>query len=237
MAWLVEFDPAPAITRTRPRAIFDGGADDAVVLGWRQGCGLAGGFADHDCRDAGFDLAFAKPRKCRQIDSIVFIERGGKIGYVPRQPGGEVCKACHWISRRVFHLAEAPSVRREHKALLAPDTRLDPKTHPFQLASDFQAEAAFPGVDQDGDGRVGAEERRYLGEGSLDRRQRILPGDQADRMLSLGNSARLGGRHASESASSQRKIEFQTIAAYDDGAKLTGQAGELDHGIDDLLPV
>jgi hypothetical protein len=76
-----------------------------------------------------------------------------------------------------------------------------------------------------------------MGEGSLDRRQRILPSDQADRMLSLWNSARLGGGHASESAPTQRKIEFQTIAAYDDGAKLTGQAGELDHGVNNLFPV
>ena len=56
-------------------------------------------------------------------------------------------------------------------------------------------------------------------------------------MLSLRNAAGLGGRHASESASSQRKIEFQAVAPGDDGAKLTGQAREFDHGIDDLLAV
>ena len=67
--------------------------------------------------------------------------------------------------------------------------------------------------------------------------RRVLARDQADRVLSLGNAAGRGGGHANESAPSQRKIEFQTIAAGDDGAMQIGQAGELDHGIDDLLPV
>jgi hypothetical protein len=143
----------------------------------------------------------------------------------------------HWISRRVFHLTEALSVCGEHEALLAPDTRLDPETHLFQPGPDFQAEAAFAGVDQDGDGRVGAEEWRYPGEGSFDRRQRILTRDQADRMLSLWNAARFGGGHANESAPSQRKVQFQTVAAGKDGAMQIGKTGELDHGIDDLLAV
>jgi hypothetical protein len=56
---------------------------------------------------------------------------------------------CHWISRSVFHLAETLSIRGKHKALLAPDTRLDPKTHLLQLGPDLQAEAAFARVDQD----------------------------------------------------------------------------------------
>ena len=42
---------------------------------------------------------------------------------------------------------------------------------------------------------------------------------------------------ANEPAPPQRKIEFQAIAAGDDGAMQMGQAGESDHGIDDLLPV
>jgi hypothetical protein len=143
----------------------------------------------------------------------------------------------HWISRRVFHLTEALSVCREHEALLAPDTSLDPKTHLFQFASDSQADAALARVDQDGDGLAGAEEWRYPGEGSLDRRERILPGNQTDRVLSLGNAARLGGSHTNEPAASQRKLEFQAVAAGDDGAMQIGQAREFDHGIDDLLAV
>ena len=67
--------------------------------------------------------------------------------------------------------------------------------------------------------------------------KRVLPGDQADRVLSLWNAAGRGGGHANEPAPSQRKIEFHTIAAGDDGAMQIGQARELDHGIDDLLPV
>jgi hypothetical protein len=46
--------------------------------------------------------------------------------------------------------------------------RLDPETHLLQPGSDFQAEAAFARVDQDGNGRAGAEKLRNLGEGRLD---------------------------------------------------------------------
>ena len=53
----------------------------------------------------------------------------------------------------------------------------------------------------------------------------------------LGMRAGCGGGHANESAPSQRKIQFQATAAGDDGAMQIGQACELDHGIDDLLPV
>ena len=123
----------------------------------------------------GFDLAFAKLRERRQIDRTVFVERGRKIGDVARQPGGGICKGGHGISRRVFHLAKTLPIGRKHKALLAPDTRLDPKTHLLQPGPDFQADAAFAGVDQDGDGRAGAEERRYLGERRLDGRSEFWP--------------------------------------------------------------
>jgi hypothetical protein len=133
-------------------------ADYGVVLGRRQGRSLAGGFADYDRRDTSFNLTFAKPRERSQIDPVVFIERRGKIWYVARQPGGGVYKVCHWISRRVFHLAEALSICGKHKALLAPDTRLDPKAHLLQPGPDFYAAAALARVDQDGNGRAGAEE-------------------------------------------------------------------------------
>ena len=56
-------------------------------------------------------------------------------------------------------------------------------------------------------------------------------------MLSFWKPAGLGGGDPKESAPSQRKIEFHAVAAGDDGAVQMGQAGEVDHGIDDLLPV
>jgi hypothetical protein len=61
------------------------------------------------------------------------------------------------ISRRIFHLAEALSIGGQHEALLAPDAGVDPKTHLLQPGPDFQAKAAFAGVDQDGNGRAGGE--------------------------------------------------------------------------------
>jgi hypothetical protein len=125
---------------------------------------------------------------------------------------------CHWISRCVFHLAEALSIRGKHKALLAPDARLNPKTHLLQLHPDFQAKAAFARVDQEGDDRAGAKELRYLGEGSLDSPQRVLTCDQADRVLRPWNAARRSGGHANESTPSERKIQFHSIAAGDDGS-------------------
>jgi hypothetical protein len=64
-----------------------------------------------------------------------------------------------------------------------------------------------------------------------------LTRDQAYRVLRAWNAAGRGGGHANESAPSQRKIQFQATAAGDDGAMQIGQACELDHGIDDLLPV
>jgi len=44
---------------------FDRGADYCVMLDRRQGGSLPGGFADHDRRDARFNLTFAKLRKRR----------------------------------------------------------------------------------------------------------------------------------------------------------------------------
>ena len=55
-------------------------------------------------------------------------------------------------------------------------------------------------------------------------------------MLSLRNAAGRGGGDANEPAPPQRKIKFEAIAAGDDGAKRMSQTGEIDHGIDDLLP-
>jgi hypothetical protein len=57
----------------------------------------------------------------------------------------------------VFHLAEALSIRAKHKALLAPYTGLDPKTHLLKLRADLQPCGALARVDQDGNGRTGAE--------------------------------------------------------------------------------
>ena len=85
----------------------DGGAEDTVVLGRCQRGGFAGGFADHDRRDAGLDLALTKSCECRQIEFTVLIEGRGKIGDVTRQPCGGMCAVFHRISRCVFHLGEA----------------------------------------------------------------------------------------------------------------------------------
>ena len=81
IAWLVEFDPAPAIDADATACDFDGGADDAVVLDRRQRGGFAGGFADDDRGDFGFDLAFAKFCECRQIEISPLSSKGvGRSG-------------------------------------------------------------------------------------------------------------------------------------------------------------
>ena len=67
--------------------------------------------------------------------------------------------------------------------------------------------------------------------------KRILSRNQADRVLSLRDTAGCGGGHTNVPAPPQCQIEFQAIAAGDDGAMQIGKAGEVDHGIDDLLPV
>ena len=46
----------------------------------------------------------------------------------------------------------------KHEALLAPDAGVDPKAHLLQLGPDSQTNAAFAGIDQNGDRRAGAEE-------------------------------------------------------------------------------
>jgi hypothetical protein len=92
-------------------------------------------------------------------------------------------------------------------------------------------------VDQDGNAGAGAKEWRDLHQSSFNGRKRILPRDQADRVLPLRDAAGRGGGDANESAPSQRQVELEAIAAGDDGTMQAGQAGELDHGIDDLLPV
>jgi hypothetical protein len=139
--------------------------------------------------------------------------------------------------RSVFHLAEAASIGGKHKALRAPDAGLDPKTQLLQSGPDFQAEAAFTRVDQDGDGRAGGEILRYLSKRCFDGLNCVLPHDQADRVLPLWNAAGCGCGYADESAPPEPKIQFHTIAAGGDGAMKSGQARESDHGVDDLLTI
>src|SRR5258708_37763987 len=97
------------------------------------------------------------------------------------------------ISRGVFHLAEAMPDRGKHEALLAPDPGFDPEAHLLELSADPQTGAAFAGVDQNGDGGTGAEERRHFGESRLDRRKRIVTRNQSDRVLRSRNPAGRGG--------------------------------------------
>ena len=61
----------------------DGGADDAFLFRWCQRGGFAAGLADENGADAGIDLALAKPRKSRQIDRAVVIERRRNVGNEP----------------------------------------------------------------------------------------------------------------------------------------------------------
>src|ERR1700680_3078702 len=98
----------------------------------------------------------------------------------------------------------------KHEALLAPDAGVDPKAHLLQLGPDSQTNAAFAGIDQNGDRRAGAEELRYFGKGSLDGPERVSARDQADRVLPLGSAAGRGGGHANESAS----LERNTVVGY-----------------------
>ncbi len=223
-------DPNPA---TRG---FDDGADDAVVLGRRQGRSLAGGFADHDCGRARFDLPFAKPGQCRQIDAAVIIERGGKIGDVAREPDGGSCNCGHRISRCVFHFDEALPIRRKHQALLASDAGLDPEAHLLQPGADFQAEAAFAGIDQDGDRSAGAEKLRYLGECRFDGEQRALTRDQADGVLPPRNPACGWWSHGRNRAAAGRETApgYRCRRQWRDAI---GKTREPDHGIGDLLAV
>jgi hypothetical protein len=200
----------------------DGGANDAVVLHRRQRGRFTGGFADDNGRDSGLDLPLAKFRECRQIEFTLGIERRGEIRDVTRQPASRMYWICHRISRCDFHLVETLSVRRQHKALLTPDARLDPKTHLFQFTADFQAEPAFAGPDQDGNGRTRGEEWRNLRKGGVDSRKRGLPRDQADCVLPPWDATGRDGGDANEAAPLQRQIEFQAIAAGDDGAMQIG---------------
>ena len=78
---------------------------------------------------------------------------------------------------------------------------------------------------------------RDLRERSFNGLKRVLSCDQADGVLSLWNAAGRGGGYTNEPAPSQRQIEFQAVAAGDDDAMEIGKAGEVDHGIDDLLAV
>jgi hypothetical protein len=94
----------------------------------------------------------------------------------------------------------------KHKALLAPDARLDPKAHLLQPGPDFEAEAAFARIDQNGDRRAGAEELRYFAKRGLDGPKRVLSRNQPDRVLSLGNAAGRGGRDANETAPPKCKV-------------------------------
>jgi hypothetical protein len=47
----------------------DGGADDGFMLVRRQGRRLARGFTDHECGNAGGDLALAKVGEGLQVDA------------------------------------------------------------------------------------------------------------------------------------------------------------------------
>lgn len=61
--------------------------------------------------------------------------------------------------RSIFHLAEALPMGRQHKTLLTPHASLDPKSHPLKLCPDVETGAGVVGIDQNGDGRVGAKKR------------------------------------------------------------------------------
>ena len=84
---------------------------------------------------------------------------------------------------------------------------------------------------------LGAEEMRDLGKSCFDGGKRVMSRDQADRVLRARDAAGRGGGDPDKSAPSQRQIELQAVVACEDGAIEIGQAGEVDHGIDDLFPV
>ncbi len=87
----------------------DRSPDHALVLDRCQGRSLAGGFAYDDRRHPGRDLPFAKFCEGFTVDRAGFIEWGGEIGYITRQPGAGIF---HGMSRRVFHLAVCSSLLR-----------------------------------------------------------------------------------------------------------------------------
>src|ERR1700722_14700029 len=85
---------------------FDGGADDSVMLGWRQRRGFAGGLADPDRRGAWLDLELAESCEGRMIVLVFPIEGRRKIRDVARKPKGGMWVRFHLMSRGFFHLAE-----------------------------------------------------------------------------------------------------------------------------------
>jgi len=106
------------------------------------------------------------------------------------------------ILRRVFHLDEAAPNGGKHEALPAPDSGFDPEAQLLQLFPDPEPGADCRRVDEDSDGGAGAEEWRYFGECRLDRLEGIVTRDQANRVLSLRNTAGCGGGHPKEAAPS-----------------------------------
>ena len=118
-----------------------GGPHDALPLRRRQGRGFTSDIADHEGGDRSRDLAFAKPFEGFQVDRAGFVEWGGEIGYVARQPTGWIYCGHHGDLRRLFNLAEALTefltIGGKHEAVVASHACLDPKAQLLEFLPYF----------------------------------------------------------------------------------------------------
>jgi hypothetical protein len=60
-------------------------------------------------------------------------------------------------SRRPFHLSRALPTRRQNETLMAPHARLDPEAELFEFLADLDCAAAFARLDENRNGRGGAQ--------------------------------------------------------------------------------
>ena len=167
---------------------FDGGADDAVVLGRRQRCGLAGGFADHDRRDARLDLPFAKPGQCRQIMRPSSSNGVGRSAMCPRARWRELQLRSSDFTPR-FPFRRSPADKAESTR---PCWHLTPasirKPICCSLVRIFRLEPLSRKLIRTAIAALAAEILRYPGEGRFNGEQRALTGDQADSVLPPADS-------------------------------------------------
>ena len=104
---------------------------------------------------------------------------------------------------------------------MAPHAGFDPKTHLLKLGTNAKAGTGTAGavvrVNENRNGRVDAEQRRYLAQSLFDIRP-IVTREQADGVLSARHPHRRNGCRAHEAAAPQSKVKFHSAAAGDDRA-------------------
>ena len=107
MAWMVEFEPAPAITGTRPREIPTATRTTAVVLSRRQRRGFPRRAANHERGSAICDLTVAKGGQRRMVDHSRAVERRRDRRHVAVQYQVRFVEGGHGGLTRLWRLASA----------------------------------------------------------------------------------------------------------------------------------